>query len=52
MSGTHVPEGPKILVLTLLYNDNSFSGADFFSHSISNSAFALWDRRIRFSREA
>ena len=29
MSGTHVPEGPKILVLTLLYNDNSFSGADF-----------------------
>ena len=29
MSGTHVPEGPKILVLTLLYKDNLFSGADF-----------------------
>ena len=31
MSGTHVPEGPKILVLTLLYNDNSFPGADIFA---------------------
>ena len=48
MSGTHAPEGPKILVLTLLYNDNSFSVADFFGHSTSNNAFALGDRRIRF----
>ena len=29
MSRTHVPEGSKFLVLTLLYNDISFSGADF-----------------------